>query len=343
MHIKSFLTFFLLAGLSVNPMAKADEIGTTTFNVFRSDEFAAVNPQGWWLFLGLSTGYLEFSEVRDFSDGGQVQTKIGGSYFYTSPFVLDANLGVSANHIDQGARNEQHLSGVIETNMKYRVKSLFDVGPAALSLLGNGQEYLSQTESMTNLIGIALHKDISIDDKNIFRMGVRALTDVSLRAGSMQIFLFDLQFGLPFRTRSDLLNDSKTSVIAPATTEINARTLTLPLSPIPLREKIISPNPIDEAKLNQLAYELSAEPELVGRVEIMTNDSPKEISPKVRRILGTSRAKHLEGLFLKQGMERAKVLHRNNPQLANEIKIRFLDVQNDRKLSKLLDRVGLRE
>jgi hypothetical protein len=316
-----------------------DTSSSSRFQVYRSDEFAAVNPQGWWMFLGLSTGFLDYNNSGSYNSGSQVQSKIGGSYFFEEYFNLDTYLGISSSHIQRDNSADNHLSGIIEANFKFELDPYVDIGPAFLSMLGNGDRFNSNINSFTSFIGLGIFKDFVIEEKNIFRVGLRLLTDLSVRSGDLQMYLVDFQLGLPFKTRADVAANIPMALPA---TSYKASLESKALHEIRLSEKFVSPNGIEESKLQTLALELSRNPGLVDRVEILTPGLKAEKrtkGPKVQRILYESRAKHFEALFIKHGVQREKLVSILGPA-NDEVKIRFIGVSDAAVLSDILARSG---
>ncbi|HEY8270680.1 MAG TPA: OmpA family protein [Pseudobdellovibrionaceae bacterium] len=155
------------------------------------------DPVGWFPFIGISGGYMSpDDDLR--TEGSPGDLKIIGSYFSENKNnVIDIGLGFMGDSFTQKSDTQNNFisGGVAELAWRYNWSNRWQFGVAADTFIGGGDRYGSTDPNLTSFGGLQLIKEMPIKNSNMFRIGLKGLTSLSIPSKSINTVMLDLQWG----------------------------------------------------------------------------------------------------------------------------------------------------
>lgn len=168
----------------------------TRMNSPRISNMNVNDPVGWFPFLGVSGGSLATDSGMS-SQASATDVKLLGSYFSTSRLsVVDVGLGFSGDSFTQKSATQNNFvaGGVVEAAWRYNFINRWQVGPIADVFVG-GARRLGSTDDLTApFAGVQVLKEIPIQGTNMFRVGLKGMTSLSVPKPE-NLAMLDLQWG----------------------------------------------------------------------------------------------------------------------------------------------------
>ncbi len=156
------------------------------------------DPNGGWLFLGLGGGILDQSE-NDFemSEGTQWTLK-GGYSYYAKRIVWDFDLGAHLSETD----GDDIYSPLAELGARWRFGKRWHGGLNILGLFDEARGLASSATSASNtdfvpFAGLALFRDFPLGGRNMWRLGAKVMTDLTIDDTTAMMYLLEVHFGFP--------------------------------------------------------------------------------------------------------------------------------------------------
>lgn len=196
MFTKSMLTSLTIVSLFAS-QAMAQESQTTTMGAPRPSAMNVNDPVGWFPFIGLAGGYMSSDDTLK-TEGTPGDLKILGSYFSESRrSVADLGLGFMADSFSQKSDTQNNFisGGLAELAWRYNSSNRWQIGPIIDAYIGGGQRYGSTDPTWTSFGGLQILKEFPIRNSNMFRVGLKGLTDLSIPGAVVNTVSLDLQWG----------------------------------------------------------------------------------------------------------------------------------------------------
>jgi outer membrane protein OmpA-like peptidoglycan-associated protein len=178
-------------------LAMAEETQTSAMGVPKPGTMNVHDPVGWFPFIGLSGGYMSPDDTLK-TEGTPGDLKILGSYFSEGRHsVFDIGLGFMGDSFTQKSATQNNFisGGLAELAWRYNGTNRWQFGVVADSFIGGGTRYGSTDPNSTTFGGLQLMKEIPVKGSNMFRMGLKGLTSLSIPNKSINTVMLDLQWG----------------------------------------------------------------------------------------------------------------------------------------------------
>lgn len=214
----------LAAGL-VATTAMAQESQTSTMTAPTRSHMNVHDPVGWFPFIGLTGGYIA-PDVTFETEASHGDIKIIGSNFSESRrSVFDIGLGFMGDSFNQGITRDNFLSsGIAELAWRYNSTNRWQIGPVVDAFIGGGDRYGSSDPTWTTFAGLQLMKEFAVGNKSMFRVGVKALTDVSVPTADIESYMLDLQWGFGAEQAAPSVASNETTTSGNTGSTTNAST-----------------------------------------------------------------------------------------------------------------------
>lgn len=356
----------LMIGFNASAAVEVDDNGTSTgikaaapestlTVIFPSAELTS-DPVGFWGFVGLGSGFMNYNNREGLSNGPQLNVKAIGSYYTASrQWVFDTGLGLQTGSIDNGRVDKNINSATMELGAYYRPTSLWHVGPTAQVLVGNGENYSSGSRELTSFIGVGGFRDIDMHG-TLARLGGRVMTDLGIPGKVTTLAMIELQVSLPMARRSTSYTYYNQEPEPPATASSEdesgkVRAAVIKMHQRPLRYEVGSalPRMQDWEFLKSLGQTLAKNESLFEEVRIIGHADQRG-SENANRILSSSRAQTVMQAFVQSGVSVNKVktyafgesrpLSKDNTPSAwtlnRRVEIQFLGVKNPQRLNEII-------
>ncbi|RYZ61328.1 MAG: OmpA family protein, partial [Proteobacteria bacterium] len=157
------------------------------------------DPVGWFPFLGISGGYMSDANNENLTEGSPTEFRLMGSHFNeTRRSVLDLGVGFMGNSFEDKSitRNNFISGGVAEVAWRYNTASRWQFGPIVDAYYtGDENRFNSTDPNWTSFAGLQILKEFPIAGANIVRVGLKGLTDLSVKDADINTVMLDLQWG----------------------------------------------------------------------------------------------------------------------------------------------------
>lgn len=196
MFTKSLATSLTVLGMLASQVM-AQEGQKSTMGAPRPSSMNVNDPVGWFPFIGISGGYMSPND-NILTEGSPGDVKIIGSYFGESRrSVLDVGLGFMGQNFTQKStvKNNFISGGIAELAWRYNSTNRWQIGPVVNTFIGSGGRYASTEPDLTTFAGLQLVKEIPVKGKNMFRVGLKGLGDLSIPGADISTVMLDLQWG----------------------------------------------------------------------------------------------------------------------------------------------------
>jgi outer membrane protein OmpA-like peptidoglycan-associated protein len=204
MFIKSMVTTLATISLFASVSSAQDDATTSSSSQTSRMTTPTVShmnvydPVGWFPFIGLSGGYMSRNDAL-LTEGNPGELRLMGSYFSESRgSVLDLGVGAMGDAFSQKStlQNNFLTGGVAEVAWRVNSASRWQFGPIVDAYYtGDNNRYGSTDPNWTSFGGLQLVKEFPVRGTNIFRVGVKALTDLSIKNQDVNTVMLDLQWG----------------------------------------------------------------------------------------------------------------------------------------------------
>ncbi len=197
MFKKTMATSLTVVSLFASLTTMAEESQTSAMGMFKMGSMNVHDPVGWFPFIGLSSGYMSSDNTLK-TEGMPGDLKVIGSYFSEDRHnVFDAGLGFMSDSFTQKSNTQNNFisGGLAELAWRYNWANRWQFGVAADSYIGGGDRYGSSDPNLTTFGGLQLIKEIPINNSNMFRVGLKGLTSLSIPSTSISTVMLDLQWG----------------------------------------------------------------------------------------------------------------------------------------------------
>lgn len=187
----------LTAVSMIASIAVAQDSQTTRMTAPTSGAMNVYDPVGWFPFIGLTGGYMTPNDSL-LTEGTPGEFKIIGSYFSeTRRSVVDLGLGVMANSFSQKSTTQNNFinGGTLEAAWRYNATNRWQVGPIVNTFVTGSNRYGSTDPNLTTFGGLQIIKEIPVRGTNMFRVGLKGLTDLSIPGAEVNTVMLDLQWG----------------------------------------------------------------------------------------------------------------------------------------------------
>jgi outer membrane protein OmpA-like peptidoglycan-associated protein len=180
------------------------------------------DPVGWFPFIGLAGGYMSPDDTL-LTEGVPGDLKLLGSYFSEGRHsVFDFGLGFMANSFTQKSEVQDNFisGGIAEMAWRYNSTNRWQIGPIVDAYIGGGDRMGSTDPTWTSFAGLQLLKEFPVKGSNMFRVGIKALTDLSIPDAAINTVSLDLQWGFGSEQKAPEISEADTtsSDVASATT-----------------------------------------------------------------------------------------------------------------------------
>jgi len=171
------------------------------------------DPVGWFPFIGLAGGYMSPDDQLK-TEGVPGDLKLLGSYFSEGRHsVFDFGLGFMAQSFTQKSDTQDNFvsGGISEIAWRYNSTSRWQIGPIVDAYIGGGDRFGSTDPTWTSFGGLQLLKEFPIKNSNMFRVGLKALTDLSIPNGTINTVSLDLQWGFGSEQAAPQVTEAETT------------------------------------------------------------------------------------------------------------------------------------
>ncbi|MGZ3748592.1 MAG: OmpA family protein, partial [Pseudobdellovibrionaceae bacterium] len=185
----TIVSLFASLTMAADPLTSRMGIPTGSMNVH--------DPVGWFPFIGISGGYMSPDDTLK-TEGSNGDIKILGSYFNENRnSVFDIGLGFMGDTFTQKSTTQNNFisGGVGELAWRYNWSNRWQFGVAADTFIGGGDRYGSTDPTFTSFGGLQLIKEMAVKNSNMFRIGLKGLTSLSIPSKSINTVMLDLQWG----------------------------------------------------------------------------------------------------------------------------------------------------
>lgn len=170
------------------------------------------DPVGWFPFIGLAGGYMSPDDTLK-TEGVPGDLKLLGSYFSEGRHsVFDFGLGFMANSFTQKSDTQDNFisGGIAETAWRYNSTGRWQIGPIVDAYIGGGDRMGSTDPTWTSFGGLQLLKEFPVKGSNMFRVGIKALTDLSIPNATINTVSLDLQWGFGSEQKAPEVTEAET-------------------------------------------------------------------------------------------------------------------------------------
>jgi len=200
MVTKKFTTTLMTLGLVASVSWAQDSSNqTSTMTTPMGGARNVYDPVGWFPFIGISGGYMSDANNENLTEGSPTEFRLMGSNFNDSRrSVLDLGVGFMGNSfIDKSPTRNNFISGgVAEVAWRYNTANRWQIGPIVDAYYtGEDNRFASTDPNWTSFAGLQILKEIPIRGASLFRVGLKGLTDLSVRDADVNTVMLDLQWG----------------------------------------------------------------------------------------------------------------------------------------------------
>lgn len=309
-------------------------------------------PIGWWPFLSVNLGLLDYDGNRSSGDGQNLQAKGLMSYYdLGGNFILEGGLGVQTSD----ANDKTTASALIEAASRVRWLSRWEAGPVLNIFVGEGDRYGSSSSDFTSFVGGNVLYTIPLENNDLLRVGGRWVTDIGIPNEFANIVMFEVHYGFPFSTGQT----STARVPRHSGADHLARrafSSDVSSSSFLYSTRQIEPNSTTKRQLSVLARELLNDEGLVSQIRIVGH-SDERGSVYANQMLSKARAQAVANTLIFSGFpkenievvamgENRPLSKRKGPQSwdANRrVELEFKNVSDSDRLEALLKKTGLQE
>lgn len=260
------------------------------------------DPLGWWPFLSVNMGLLDFDGENSAGDGHNLQVKGLLSYYDLGrQFTFEGGFGLQNSE----AGDRSTTSGLVEAATRYRWLNRWEAGPLVNFFIGNGDDYGSSNEDLTTFIGANLLYHVPLENGDLLRLGGRWMTDVGIPGEASNIVMFEVHYGLPLGQSS-----------APAAQRPQPRTDHLARLAFESSEwsgpqlaystRQVDPNSSDRRKVSQLAQRLLQQEGLVERIRVIGHADERG-STYANQMLSQARAQSVANALIFAGFPKDRI------------------------------------
>lgn len=188
-----FIGFFT----SVAWAQRSDSAQTSKMGAGSMNQMNVNDPVGWFPFIGLAGGYMSPSDTH-LTGGRPSELRLLGSHFSESRHrVFDFGFGIMTDSFSQKSTVQNNFisGGVAEVAWRYNPANRWQFGPVVDAYIGGGSRYGSTDPTWTSFGGLQLLKEFPIKGESLFRLGVKALNDLSISGSNVNMVMLDLQWG----------------------------------------------------------------------------------------------------------------------------------------------------
>lgn len=212
MFNKTMATTLALVGLLASVAMAQDESQTSKMAAPKPTYMNVNDPVGWFPFIGLAGGYMSSNDTL-LTEGTPGELKLLGSYFSEGRnSVFDFGLGFMSDSFSQKSATQNNFisGGIAELAWRYNSDSRWQIGPVVDGFIGGGNRYGSTDPTWTSFGGLQLLKEFPVKGSNMFRVGLKALGDLSIPDQDIGIVSLDLQWGFGSDQRSPQIGETDT-------------------------------------------------------------------------------------------------------------------------------------
>ena len=226
MLTKTMATTLAMASLLASMAWAQNDSQTSTMAAPKPSRMNVYDPVGWFPFIGLTGGYMSADDTLR-TEGTPGDLKILGSYFSdTRHSVFDIGLGFMADSFSQKseAMNNFISGGVAEAAWRYNSTSRWQFGPIVDAFIGGGDRYGSTDSTWTSFAGLQILKEIPVKGSNIFRVGLKGLTDLSIPGATINTVMLDLQWGFGSEQKAPEITENENMTPPPSVDQVSSNT-----------------------------------------------------------------------------------------------------------------------
>lgn len=315
----------------------------TTRNTMQSynQPVSAANPEGFLPFIGLGAGYMDRSD-RIETEGVPMNIKLLGSYYFrTAPWLAELGLGYQNQQFSQTGGKSAVNTGLVEVSGRYRFGNRWQFGPVVNAIVGESDRYNSNSD-FTWFAGLGLDKEFALDQTNILRVGVSAMTDLNVQGERVNIAMLNVAWGFGnYRSMSTRHYDETRNdrgVEKAENTEFAFDST--------------NPNAQEQTYLRNLASELKQHPDLVKRIQVVGH-ADKVGSANYNMELSKQRAEKVADILSNAGLsdkviatdwkgERQPLVKSDDISVLRQnrrVEIKFYGVKDKDQLDQVLKRI----
>lgn len=307
-------------------------------------------PTGWWPFLAVNLGLLNFDGNRSEGDGQNLQAKGLMSYYdLGGDFILEGGLGIQTSD----ANDKTTASALLEAASRLRWSSRWEAGPVLNLFIGEGDRYGSSSSDLTSFIGGHILYTIPLENNDLLRVGGRWITDIGIPNEFANIVMFEVHYGFPF------VNNTASVARAPQSSGADhlarrAFETEITSSPFLYSTRQIEPNSTTKRQLSALARALLNEEGLVTQIRVIGH-SDERGSVYANQMLSKARAQSVANTLIFSGFpkenievvamgENRPLALRNSQQAWDEnrrVELEFKNVSDPQRLESLLRKTGI--
>ncbi len=189
-----------------------DESQTSKMAAPKPTHMNVNDPVGWFPFIGLAGGYMSPDDTLK-TEGVPGDLRLLGSYFGEGRHsVFDFGLGFMANSFTQKSDTQDNFisGGIAETAWRYNSTSRWQIGPIVDAYIGGGDRMGSTDPTWTSFGGLQLLKEFPVKGSNMFRVGIKALTGLSIPNATINTVSLDLQWGFGSEQKAPEVAEAET-------------------------------------------------------------------------------------------------------------------------------------
>jgi len=211
MVTKMMATTIALVSLLASTAMAQDESQTSKMMAPRPTSMNVNDPVGWFPFIGLAGGYMSSNDTL-LTEGTPGDLKILGSYFSEGRHsVFDLGAGFMANSFSQKSTVMDNFisGGIAEVAWRYNSDNRWQFGPIVDAYIGGGDRLGSTDPTWTSFAGLQLLKEFPVKGKSMFRVGLKALGDLSIPDQDISTVSLDLQWGFGSEQHSPQIGEAE--------------------------------------------------------------------------------------------------------------------------------------
>lgn len=208
---KSMATTLALVSLLASVAMAQDESQTSKMAAPNPTHMNVNDPVGWFPFIGLAGGYMSSNDTL-LTEGTPGDLKVLGSYFSEGRHsVFDVGLGFMSDSFSQKSTTQNNFisGGIAELAWRYNSDSRWQIGPIVDGFIGGGNRYGSTDPTWTSFGGLQLLKEFPVKGSNMFRVGLKALGDLSIPNQDISMVSLDLQWGFGSEQRAPQIGENE--------------------------------------------------------------------------------------------------------------------------------------
>lgn len=207
---KTMATTLALVGLFASLAMAQEESQTSKMMAPKPTSMNVNDPVGWFPFIGLAGGYMSSNDTL-LTEGTPGDLKVLGSYFSEGRHsVFDVGLGFMSDSFSQKSTVQNNFisGGIAELAWRYNSDSRWQIGPIVDGFIGGGDRFGSTDPTWTSFGGLQLLKEFPVKGANMFRVGIKALGDLSIPNQDISMVSLDLQWGFGADQRSPQVGEA---------------------------------------------------------------------------------------------------------------------------------------